>query len=374
MGLNLWSIILIASASQCIFLIFMFFSRASQNRSAKSVLLAILIVILLINVGNLWYAAYIYRSYPELAGISRGMLLLLGPLFYFYSQAILKPEFKLKWSLLIHFIPYFLVFLMFYGRGIPNSTANSQEMLDKFMEGRLPISNFSISRFIFYFLHLELYLFAILKTIRFSIKNDNQRYLIPSSTRVKWVKKIVATFGLLAIILVGITTGMIFTGFISAEGNFFLTIILSALVYMIAYQAIFDFNKVAPDFSTKYNSLSATNSDLKKVLDEVISLFEREKPYTDSDISLKQLASSLNISPHILSSAINQELNKTFFELLREYRIKEFIERANNPENSNLSIMGIAYGVGYNSKSSFNTAFKKEIGSTPSEYLKKLNQ
>ena len=72
----------------------------------------------------------------------------------------------------------------------------------------------------------------------------------------------------------------------------------------------------------------------------------------------------------MLSQVINEQLNKNFSELMNCYRIGEFKTRLADPKYGHHSIMGIAYEVGYNSKSSFNEAFKKLNGVTPSAYLK----
>jgi YesN/AraC family two-component response regulator len=93
---------------------------------------------------------------------------------------------------------------------------------------------------------------------------------------------------------------------------------------------------------------------------------ETEKPFLQSDFSLPQLADRLKLSVHIVSQVINDGLGKSFFEMTAEYRVataKQLLK-----DQPNIKIEEIAEQVGYNSKSSFNTAFKKITGKTPSEF------
>ena len=76
---------------------------------------------------------------------------------------------------------------------------------------------------------------------------------------------------------------------------------------------------------------------------------------------------------HALSQLINEELGQNFFDYINSFRIQEFERRLVDPRNAHVSILGIAMDVGFNSKSSFNTAFRKFKGMTPSEYRKNLS-
>lgn len=109
---------------------------------------------------------------------------------------------------------------------------------------------------------------------------------------------------------------------------------------------------------------------LKSKLDLHMS---EEKPYLDDQLSLSQLASNLNITDHTLSKVINEGFSINFYELINRYRVQEFIEIASDPRNANKTFMGLAYAVGFNSKSTFNRSFKKEKGCTPREYFKQSN-
>jgi len=100
---------------------------------------------------------------------------------------------------------------------------------------------------------------------------------------------------------------------------------------------------------------------------------ETEKPYLNPTISLRDLASQVEIHPNQLSWLLNEAIGKKFNEFINHYRVEHFKELASNPENAHISIIGLAYESGFNSKTVFNTFFKKEMGITPLEYLKSLN-
>ena len=110
-------------------------------------------------------------------------------------------------------------------------------------------------------------------------------------------------------------------------------------------------------------------ADYKTKLQQLI---ETEKPYLNPDVSLRSLADELDIHPNQLSWLLNDGFGKNFNEFINHYRVEEFKRLAKLPENTNLTIMAIAYDCGFNSKTVFNSYFKKETGLTPKAFLKGL--
>lgn len=104
--------------------------------------------------------------------------------------------------------------------------------------------------------------------------------------------------------------------------------------------------------------------------EKLINYLDHEKPYLDPDLSLRALAGQINIHPNQLSWLLNESLGKNFNEFINHYRIENFKALAKDPKNLNLTIMGLAYDSGFNSKTVFNTYFKNETGLTPSQYLR----
>ena len=95
-----------------------------------------------------------------------------------------------------------------------------------------------------------------------------------------------------------------------------------------------------------------------------------EKPYLNPKLALADLAEMMDVSINHLSQTINQCENVNFHDFINKHRIDEFITRSKT--NTNFSILANALDSGFNSKSSFNTVFKKFMKTTPSGYLASL--
>lgn len=110
-----------------------------------------------------------------------------------------------------------------------------------------------------------------------------------------------------------------------------------------------------------------SDEELLKIKNQLEEIMGRQKPYLDSELNLIRLSELLSISTHHLSYVINTGFKKNFFLYVNEYRI-EYAKKLLKDPQSKLSILGIAYESGFNSKTSFNTTFKKLTDQTPSEY------
>ncbi len=144
------------------------------------------------------------------------------------------------------------------------------------------------------------------------------------------------------------------------------------------YQALLKTNvelsKQVPLFEEKSKLISiqgAENEKSKEIVNDLISLFEKEKIYAQKDLTLQKTADMLKTNRTYLSKAIHEILNTTFNSLINKYRI-ESARKMLADENQKLSIEGIAFSVGFSSKSTFNSAFKQFTGLTPSELRAKM--
>ena len=111
-------------------------------------------------------------------------------------------------------------------------------------------------------------------------------------------------------------------------------------------------------------------SEYTKIL---IHSMDIEASYLNADLTLKDLALLLNIHPNQLSWLINHEFDKNFNEFINQYRVDAFKRISKDPKNSHITLIGLAYDSGFNSKTVFNTSFKKETGMTPMQYLRLEN-
>jgi AraC-like DNA-binding protein len=110
--------------------------------------------------------------------------------------------------------------------------------------------------------------------------------------------------------------------------------------------------------------------NLTAILARLTALIETEKVYRDPDMDLQSLSNSLGVSSSHLSSVLNEKLGVNFRTFINRYRLDEARELlVTQPEKP---ILEIAFSVGFNSKTSFNTLFVKETGTSPREYRKKF--
>ncbi len=111
----------------------------------------------------------------------------------------------------------------------------------------------------------------------------------------------------------------------------------------------------------------------KKLLKQIISYLDKNKPYTNPDFSLNLLAKELNTNRTYISRAINNVANKSFVEFINEYRVTEAKKLLCSPENKQLTIEAIGEKAGFKSKSTFFRVFKTVTGVTPSFFLKNID-
>ncbi len=103
----------------------------------------------------------------------------------------------------------------------------------------------------------------------------------------------------------------------------------------------------------------------------LLRIMSEEHPYRQSNLTLTDLSAMMDLSPHNLTEVINTRAGKNFYDFVNEYRVEEVKSRLVNPAYGHLTILAIGLESGFNSKSSFNSVFKKYTGMTPSQYKEK---
>ncbi len=118
----------------------------------------------------------------------------------------------------------------------------------------------------------------------------------------------------------------------------------------------------------KYKSSGLTEENIASYKERLLQYLEKEKNYLNSDLCLRDIAKDLHIPSHQLSQVINTGTSGNFYDLINSYRIQEAKQQLTDPNKQDLSILDIAYEVGFNSKSAFNNAFKRYTNMTPTQY------
>jgi AraC-like DNA-binding protein len=122
--------------------------------------------------------------------------------------------------------------------------------------------------------------------------------------------------------------------------------------------------------SLKYSTSSISGERMDEAYETLRALMEEEKVFLDPDLTLKKLAQKLNIHYNHLSRIINERYGESFNTYINRHRIEEAKKRLSDPAFADKNILDIMLETGFYSKSTFNTAFKKFTGKSPSDFRK----
>ncbi len=281
---------------------------------------------------------------------------LVGPLYWFYFNALLHPDKRHRLAELLHFVPALGAFLIETGfQGMPAAFKKPwlAEMFDD------PPRHVMTLLVIAGALHAFSYLAYLLK---------KDLGLAWSAREVKTELRLLVVVNALAIL--GVMT--LFVGFTLQIPFVFIT---GGNVLAILITSVFLGYNRYPDFlqllktrieKERYEKSALNGVDTERVHGCLMELVEKERVYTESELNLKSLADRLSITPHQLSQFLNERLGLDFRSFLNAYRVRDAKKSlAEEPEKN---ILEICYEVGFGSKSTFNSVFKKETGLTPREF------
>ncbi len=126
--------------------------------------------------------------------------------------------------------------------------------------------------------------------------------------------------------------------------------------------------------SIKYKNGELPYTIQQRYITKLKDYMNTQKPYLNPELSLNSLADEISISPKHLSQIINDSLQQNFYHFINSYRIEECKKLLSDEVNNKDTILSIAFKAGFNSKNTFNTAFKINTGMTPTEFQKYQNQ
>ena len=315
----------------------------SKVKPLANRLLGVLLIIFGVRISK---SIFLYFT-PDLSFllITLGLSLILsfGPLFYFYVRSFLKEAFTLKKSHLWHAIPFTAFFVL-----------NSFGLLKK---------EFYLY-FGIYFIYLHFLTYIIVAYLW-----QRKQWSTLRSNNLK-LKKQWVSFIHLGIVFIWVSYFM----FLLDEIVPYIAgpVTYSLVIYPLSFWAIA--NKVLQPEEKKYQNSRLDSHEAQQLIDQLETYMKEEQPFLNPDMKLSMLAAQLKTTPHALSQAVNENFQQNFQLYLNTYRIQAAQEMLDSDAHDHLTISAIALDCGFNSLSVFNTAFKKILQTTPSQYRKAKNQ
>lgn len=376
---NIFVVLNFLGALQALLLACALVSIKRGNRTANLILAAFAAnVSVLIAWAALNSSGAVY-SFPHLLRINHPFDFAVAPLLYLYVRALTQDAPELKKRDLLHFIPFLLCVLYlapyyFQSGEYKISQLNSRPgALWYYVRSGLALLNAIV--------YLSLSGLLIVRYLR-RVKESKTGLERASLFQVKFLVIAFLSLWVVAVFRylfdVRYPQYMLYTNLILPFGG---TITIYTLAYLgfrqpetfagtdtPAHAAV---DELPP--AKKYEKSTLTGERSEVYLKKLLAAMETEKPYTDGDLTLAKLAAKLSVSPHHLSQVINERLGQNFFDFVNKYRVEEAKRKLFDPARKHYSLLAIAEEVGFNSKSAFNTAFKKQTSMTPSEFRKTSN-
>ncbi|RQO70275.1 hypothetical protein DBR43_19835 [Pedobacter sp. KBW06] len=367
--------ILCGSAFLLTFIIFI--NPTNVNTAANKWFGAFICCFFLISVQNNLLSTGLFKEnhpLPEWLGVTN---FIIAPVFYLSISYYVEPLRKWKPSSLFHFsFALFILALIIISYFLDNNSV--QEGV-----GKKAIADAEIIFNIFFSIQVIPYCLLAYKKIIKHNKNIHQHHSILERVNLSWLKHV--SIAVLIISILWVTDIFFnFSGKHQIVDTLTSIIYLSGICYITYFwlkqEEIFPYTRDEKHQIVTINAENTSQGVVKKnLLSEVqltimkaalLELIETKKPFLASDLNLIKLAGQLNISAHLLSYVINTGFNENFYQLINRYRVEEAKRLLLEPEMKHLNLLGIAFEVGFNSKTVFNTTFKKITGLTPSEYKK----
>ncbi len=294
--------------------------------------------------------------------------------FYLYVSSVCFENFRFKPKYLFHTIPF--IALNFYY--LIEIYSSSSVIKLKFINGinQEPIMHF------FYFLFellFQVYFIASFRLIKRSKTVYLENYADPNNYLLNALYKITILYYTLHFIvllrwLVTFTTGFSkFIQWIITLDSFAFLFCTSWYLFVALHKPEF-FRGVnsklesIKDTVPKQNPSASISEEKQQRIDSLKAYMKTSESYLNPSLTIKDLAEKLTIPVKDLSTLINLYMDKHFFDFINEYRIEKAKEILRDPLQKDLTILEILYKVGFNSKSSFSTSFKKHTGTTPTDY------
>lgn len=305
----------------------------------------------------------------------------VAPLIFFYVKSITTSNFQWKRKDWWHFIPAILLIVYRFGIYTYDSI---QPGFDDTQNGvlKLKVDESVVQPLLVFisFAQMLLYL-AFTFQLFYNYRKRIQEYFSNTyKLELNWILTFLIIFTSLFLYssLQDIIGSLIIE--LNYEQRWWLNLFMAIVVLYVGIKGYFTdttkLNKLSFSFTPNPESIPEQKVTQNAISEDDIQIvrefMNHHKPYLNPDLNLSDLAVQLKMNRAQLSQVINTGFHKNFNDFINEYRIRTFKEKIANKEHEHLSLLGLAYDSGFNSKATFNRVFKKLTQISPTEYLKSL--
>ncbi len=345
-----------------------------KHKLPHQLLAGLFLTFAVITTGTILNCSGLIFDVPHLAQLHTPFRFLIGPLLWWYCRAACHSEFSLTKTAGWHLLPFLLDgvgLLPFYLLEEPAKVTYLTHALNTFpVEWRLRLG--------LVVLHLGMYLAVSVRTInRIQGEGVSQVPLLMEPKLLAWVFGGIWT---LALIRLAVHFSLSSSLLIPALFSIFLcgASIVALQKSLHSEPVATDAPQSEPDIpistpeppSPRYQRSTLTVEESQIALHRLRRLMEYDKLFLDSTLTLAALAERVGLPAQHLSQVINEQCGQNFADFVNSYRIEEAKRRLHDQHFAHYSILAISEDSGFHSKSTFNTAFKKHTGLTPSEFRK----
>lgn len=297
-------------------------------------------------------------------------------LFYLYVKYYLYHIEKFQKKDYLFFIPFIndfsvtLIEKTVYGLGFYNAI-----YIKKFDYIKVVLEYFNI------FYSIALIILSI-KLINRYKKQTKKNFQLVQVRSIRWLKIFSYIFLIMGVYwLIPFTIEVFIGNNLQHNFYYFLWVALSILIYLLGHFGVFHFGVFQEQKNIHKFSINRVATIQKTAKSETLKndnliefekFIKEERNFLDANLSLESVAEKLNINKSYLSRLINSDLEKSFNDYINELRIEEAKTYLEQTEFENYTLLAIGLEAGFNSKTAFNSAFKKFTGVTPSEYRKSI--
>ncbi|KAA3617020.1 MAG: AraC family transcriptional regulator [Calditrichaeota bacterium] len=364
-NINWFSFLILFGVLQGIVILLSLSLKKQKVNSSNNSLRLIIFLVTLTLIGRVVYLEKLTILTFKLLIFGDFIIFVYGPLFYFYLQKylnIIQTSSAKKW---LHFIPACLHIILISPLLISNRAEINLTLQSNFLFFDVIEIGAIIQNSVYIFLNWNL-------LIRY--EQESKEYL-----SFQYIYQFVRSM-----IIVGAAVILVWSfSFIASKvGLVFLPnylgyqltwVILSLIAFVMAYYAM-GHPEIFIKEPVQQNGKNVTSeNDFEELAKVLENKMEKSKPFLDPQLTLPKLSEISNLPVHQLSRLINEQFKKNFSDYINAYRIEEFKKLSRMENYKNLTLLAIAHESGFNSKTTFNTAFKKLTQLTPKEYLRNLN-